>query len=293
MKKLIFKGAATALVTPMNDDFSVNYDKLKELTENQILNKIDALVVNGTTGESATLTDLEKEKTVISVIKQSAGRVPVIAGTGSNSTNHALELSLMAQDNNADALLIVTPYYNKTSQNGLIKHYEYIADRVACPIIVYNVPSRTGVDIKPETYKELSKHPNIVAVKEANGNISALAKSISLCGDDLVFYSGNDDQTLPFLSLGAMGVISVSSNAFPTIMHNICKKYFSGALELSRELFLKNIKIFNAIFCDVNPLPIKKVLELLGFNAGPTRPPLFELSNESIALLKDELKELL
>ncbi len=293
MKKLIFKGAATALITPMNNNGAVNYDKIKELTENQILNGIDALVVNGTTGESATLSDKEMQQNVQSVATQAAGRVPVIAGAGSNSTEHSLNLALEAQEVGADALLLVTPYYNKTSQSGLIKHYEYIADRVRIPIILYNVPTRTGLNILPETYMELSKHPNIVAAKEANGDISALAKSIYLCGDSLHFYSGNDDQTVPFLSLGAMGVISVSSNLIPDIMSKICHLYFDGKTNKSKNLFLRYVGLINSLFCDVNPIPVKAAMNLCGYSVGPVRPPLYTLSNDNLSMLKSVIKNIL
>ena len=293
MKKLIFKGAATALITPMNNDGTVNYVKIKELTENQILNGINALVVNGTTGESATLTDIEMQTNVRSVVAQSKGRVPVIAGAGSNSTEHALLLATQAKEAGADCLLLVTPYYNKTSQSGLIKHYLYIADRVELPIIVYNVPSRTGLNIKPETYKALAEHPNIVAAKEANGDLSALAKSLYLCGDSLTFYSGNDDQTIPFLSMGAMGVISVSSNLLPSVMSKICHYYFAGEVIAARKLMLEHIGLINSLFCDVNPIPIKTAMNMCGFAAGPVRPPLYGLKDSDISLLESEIKRIL
>ena len=292
MKKPIFQGAATAIVTPMYDDCSVNYEKLKELTENQILKGIDALVVCGTTGESATVSYEEHKKIIETVVKQTNGRVPVIAGAGSNDTARAVLLSQNAIDAGADALLIVTPFYNKTSQKGIVAHYKYIADRVSVPIIVYNVPSRTGVNVLPETYLQLSKHPNIVAVKEANGNISALAESISLCGDDLVFYSGNDDQTVPFLSLGGKGVISVASNILPYEMHKICYDYMNGNCNEAAKEQLKYTRIFKLLFCDVNPIPVKEAMNILGYGVGPVRLPLCAMSEENKTLLEDEIKKI-
>ena len=223
MKKIIFKGAGVALVTPMNADGSVNYETLEKLMEFQIENGTDAIITCGTTGESATLTAEERKDVIKFTIEKVAGRVPVIAGTGANNTETALKYSLEAEVLGADGLLIVTPYYNKTSQAGLIKHYSYIADRVKTPIILYNVPSRTGVNILPETYLELSKHPNICATKEASGDISAAAKIKALCGKDLEIYSGNDDQIVPMLSLGAIGVISVFSNICPTNAINLLR----------------------------------------------------------------------
>ena len=214
-------------------------------------------------------------------IEKVAGRIPVIAGTGSNNTKHAVEISKEAENLGADALLVVTPYYNKTSQQGLIKHYTCIADNVNLPIILYNVPSRTGVSIKPETYFELAKHPNIVATKEANGDLSAIATTISLCGNDLDVYSGNDDQIIPILSLGGKGVISVFANVFPRECHEIFEKYFSGDIISARTLFLKANKVMNLLFCDVNPIPVKAAMEKIGFDCGNCRLPLVELSPEN------------
>ena len=293
MKKLIFKGAATAIVTPMHDDRTINFEKLKELTENQILKGIDALVVCGTTGESATVSDEEHREIIKTVVDTAAGRVPVIAGTGSNNTSHALYLSQSATEVGADALLLVTPYYNKASQSGLIEHYNYIADRTSLPIILYNVPSRTGVNIKPKTYKELSKHPNIVAVKEANGDVSALCESISLCQDELVFYSGNDDAIIPFLSLGCKGVISVASNILPYEIHKICADYFIGNTDEAVLSQIKYITLFKALFCDVNPIPIKEAMNILGMNVGPTRLPLSPIADNIRDYLKKELNKIL
>ena len=290
MKKPIFQGAATAIITPMNEDRSVNYEKLKELTENQITNGIDALVVCGTTGESATVSYEEHAAIIKTVANAAKKRVPVIAGTGTNDTLRALTLAKNATEAGADALLIVTPYYNKTSQDGLIEHYKYIADRVTLPIILYNVPSRTGVNILPSTYKALSMHKNIVAVKEANGDISALSQSINLCGDNLDFYSGNDDQTIPFLSLGAKGVISVASNIIPNEMHKMCSQYFEGNTKEAAAMQIKYTPLFNALFCDVNPVPVKEAMNILGMDVGPVRLPLCKLSDTKKEFLRAEIE---
>lgn len=291
MKKIIFKGAGVALVTPMNSDGSVNYDELEKLIEFQIENGTDAIISCGTTGESATLSSQERNNLIEFTVKKVGGRIPVIAGTGCNNTKQALENSLSAEKLGVDGLLIVTPYYNKTSQSGLIKHYEYIADRVKTPIILYNVPSRTGVSIKPQTYLKLSKHENIVAVKEASGDISSLAETISLCKDNLAVYSGNDDQTVPILSLGGIGVISVFSNICPKECHEMVQSYFDGDTEKSKEIQLKYLKLMNAMFCDVNPIPVKEALNLMGFNTGRCRMPLDILSKSNYEKLKEILEE--
>lgn len=291
MKKIIFKGAGVALVTPMNSDGYVNYDELEKLIEFQIENGTDAIISCGTTGESATLSSQERNNLIEFTVKKVGGRIPVIAGTGCNNTKQALENSLSAEKLGVDGLLIVTPYYNKTSQSGLIKHYEYIADRVKTPIILYNVPSRTGVSIKPQTYLKLSKHENIVAVKEASGDISSLAETISLCKDNLAVYSGNDDQTVPILSLGGIGVISVFSNICPKECHEMVQSYLNSNTEKSKEIQLKYLKLMNAMFCDVNPIPVKEALNLMGFNTGRCRMPLDILSESNYKKLKEILKE--
>lgn len=291
MKKTIFTGAGVAIVTPMKEDGSVNYDKLGELIEFQIKNGTDAIIICGTSGESATLSHEEHTKAVSYAVSKVAGRVPVVAGTGSNDTRTALELSVEAQDAGADALLIVTPYYNKTTQEGLVRHYTYIADRVNLPIIVYNVPSRTGVDVKPETYRELSKHPNIVAAKEANGNIASVAKTRALCGDELDIYSGNDDMIVPVLSLGGKGVISVLSNIMPSQTHEMCQKFFAGDIEGARNMQIDLMSLISALFIEVNPAPVKQALNLMGFDVGECRMPLAPMQEKNIAVLKDELKK--
>ncbi len=290
MKKIVFKGAAVALVTPMHDDGSINYEVLEELIEYQIKNHTDAIVTCGTTGESATLSEKEHSEVIKFTMEKVAGRVPVIAGTGSNNTEHALSLSKNAQNLGVDALLVVTPYYNKTSQKGLIEHYNYIADRVDLPIITYSVPPRTGVFIKPETYFELSKHPNIVATKEASGNISDIAKIKALCGDNLHIYSGNDDQILPVMSLGGLGVISVFSNICPRECHDITEEFFNGNLAQSRELFIRYLNLMNELFCDVNPIPVKEALNEMGYNCGRCRLPLVPLSEQNRKNLKELMR---
>lgn len=289
MKKCIFEGCATAIVTPMHADGSVNEQRFKELVEQQIQGGIDALVVCGTTGESAVLNHEEHVRVIELAIQQNAGRVPIIAGTGSNDTAYGVELSKEAISLGADALLMVTPYYNKTSQAGLVAHYNYIADRVDAPIIVYNVPSRTGVNIKPETYLELAKHPNIVAAKEANGDISSVLKTISLCGDNLTIYSGNDDQTVPMMSLGAKGVISVISNILPTEFHNLTAACLAGDFKKATEMSVKYSDLMDYMFIDVNPIPVKEAMNLMGMNMGECRLPLVPMSDKNREILKNEL----
>lgn len=291
MKQIIFKGAATALVTPMNNDGSVNYKRLESLVNEQIDGGIDALIICGTTGEKSTLRYDEHLKVIETAAKTANGRVPIVAGTGSNDTVYSVELCNDAESVGADAFLMTTPYYNKTSQRGLAAHYTYIADRVNKPIILYNVPSRTGVDIKPETYKELSKHPNIVATKEANGDLSSIAKTRYLCGDDLQIYSGNDDQIVPIMSLGGIGVISVLSNLLPKETHDLCAAYLDGNTKLASDLQVKYTGLINALFCDVNPIPVKTAMNLIGMDVGPVRLPLYPMDDKGLAFLKEKLYE--
>ena len=289
MKKEIFTGAAVAIVTPFNDQ-GINYEELKKLIDFNIENSTDAIVIAGTTGESATMSDEEHKAVIKFTVDYVNKRVPVIAGTGSNDTLYAVRLSQYAEDAGADALLIVTPYYNKTTQSGLVKHYNYIADRVNIPIILYNVPSRTGVNISPKTCAELAKHKNIAAVKEASGNLSQIAEIKALCGDELTIYSGNDDQIVPILSLGGKGVISVLSNVAPKEAHNICQLFFDGKVEESAKLQLEYLKLINALFIEVNPIPVKTALGLMGYNVGPLRMPLFPMEECNLEVLKNELK---
>lgn len=291
MKKCIFTGSGVALVTPMHADGSINYEKYDELIEYQISHGTNAIVACATTGESPVLNHEEHCKALEYVISKVNKRVPVIASTGSNDTAYAVVLSQEAERMGADALLSVTPYYNKTSQAGLVCHYTYIADRVNLPIILYNVPSRTGCNIKPETYLALSKHPNINAVKEANGDITSVLQTISLCGDDLYVYSGNDDQTLPMLSLGGKGVISVFANALPQEMHDLCAAFFAGDLARSRALALKYIGLMDAFFMDVNPIPIKAAMNEMGFDVGNCRLPLTTMSDSALDELRSILKK--
>lgn len=286
MKPIIFTGAAVAIATPMNSDGSINFDELGRLIDFNIENGTDAIVICGTTGESATMTDEEHVECIRYAVEKTAKRVPVIAGTGSNHTEYAVNLSKTAEKLGADALLCVTPYYNKTSQAGLEAHFAAIASAVELPIILYNVPSRTGVNITPETCRKLSRIPNIVAVKEASGNISQIARIAQLCGSDLVIYSGNDDQVLPIMALGGKGVISVLSNCMPKETHDICSLCLEEKYDEARRLFLSVLDMANALFCDVNPIPVKYALNLMGFKAGPCRMPLVEMSDADKAALR-------
>ena len=283
----IFTGSGVAIVTPMNSDGSVNYDMLAQLLEFHVANATDAIIVCGTTGESATLSEEEHCKVISFVAEKINGRLPVIAGTGSNDTSTAVMLSKSAQKSGADALLCVTPYYNKTSQAGLIKHYNVIADSVDLPMILYNVPSRTGCNIQAKTYLELCKHPNIVATKEASGNISQVALIRSLCGDKLDVYSGNDDQTVPFMSLGALGVISVFANFCPQEMHQICQLCLDNNFVEAAKMNFHYVELMDIMFSDVNPIPVKTAMNLVGFNAGECRLPLVPMSYRGYHDLKD------
>lgn len=290
MKNTIFKGAGVAIITPMNSDGSINFDKLGELIEFNIENHTDAIVICGTTGESATMTDKEHQDCITYAVKKVNGRVPVIAGTGSNDTRYAVDLSKHAEEQGADALLVVTPYYNKCSQEGLIKHYYAIADAVNIPIIAYNVPSRTGTNIAVSTCAELSKHKNIAAIKEASGDISRVAQIRAACGDDLDIYSGNDDQIVPILSLGGKGVISVLSNCMPKETHDICQLCFDNKYDEASKLALKLLEFTNSLFMDVNPIPAKEALNLMGFEVGECRLPLCKMPEEKIEKLKVQMK---
>ena len=290
MKKTIFTGSGVAIITPMNQDGTVNYEKIKEIIDFQIENGTDAIITCGTTGESATMSHKEHEEVMKFMIDYVNKRVPVIAGTGSNETYFAAELSQYAEKCGADALLLVTPYYNKTSQEGLIAHFNYIADIVNIPIILYNVPSRTGLNIQPATYKELCKHPNIVAAKEASGDISQVAKIAQLCGDELDIYSGNDDQIVPILSLGGKGVISVLANVCPKETHQICEEFFNGNIEKSRELQLEYLDLINNLFCEVNPTPVKEAMNMMGMQVGDCRLPLVRPTDANQKKIFDSLK---
>ena len=289
----VFKGAGVAIVTPMYADGRVNYDKLKDLLEYQIENGTDAIIICGTTGESSTLTHGEHLNTIKFAIDQVAGRIPVIAGTGSNSTETAVMMSQEAVTYGADALLLVTPYYNKATQKGLIAHYTTIAEAVPdTPIILYNVASRTGCNIEPETAAYLAKNvKNIVGIKEASGNLSQIAKLMSLAGDDIELYSGNDDQVLPILSLGGQGVISVLSNVAPRETHDMVAKFLAGDVNGAREIQLKAIPLISALFCEVNPIPVKAALNLMGWEVGPLRMPLTEMEEAHQKVLAQAMRD--
>lgn len=291
MKKTIFTGAGVAIVTPMNPDESINFDRLGQIIDNQIENGTDAIVICGTTGESATMTDQEHVDCIEYAVKRVNGRVPVVAGAGSNHTSYAVWMSKEAKRVGADALLHVTPYYNKTSQTGLIRHFNAVADATDLPIILYNVPSRTGVNITPATYRELAKHPNIVAAKEASGNISQVAQIAQACGDELDLYSGNDDQIVPLLSLGAKGVISVLSNIMPRETHDICRLFFEGKIAESRALQLKLLPLINALFSDVNPIPVKEAMDMMGWECGECRLPLVSMQPQAKEHLRVLMQE--
>lgn len=288
----VFKGAAVAIVTPMHENGEVNYPKLGEIIEYQIANKTDAIVICGTTGEASTLSHEEHLEVIDYCVKKVSGRVPVIAGTGSNCTETAIYLSKEAEKSGVDALLVVTPYYNKATQNGLIAHYTAIAESVALPVIMYNVPSRTGCNILPETAAKLVKNvKNIVGIKEASGNISQVAKLMHLCGDEIELYSGNDDQIVPMLSLGALGVISVLSNVAPEETHDIVEMYLEGDVRGSMELQLKAIPLVDQLFCEVNPIPVKAGMNMMGFEVGSLRMPLTEMEETHKENLKKAMKD--
>ena len=291
MKKTLFTGAGVAIVTPFKKDGSVDYEKFAEIIDYQIENKTDAIIVCGTTGESATLSHKEHVEVIDFCVKHVNKRVPVIGGAGSNDTAFAVGLAKEAESLGCDGLLCVTPYYNKTSQRGLIKHFTMIADAVNIPIILYSVPSRTGVTITPETCKELSKHKNIAAIKEATGNIASVAKIRALCGDDLDIYSGNDDMIVPILSLGGKGVISVLSNICPKETHEMCELYFSGETEKSANLQIKYLELINALFMDVNPIPVKDAMNIMGMNVGECRMPLLTMTDDNLNKMRSVLSK--
>ncbi len=287
----IFTGSGVAIVTPMNNDGSINFEEYGKIIDYQIENGTDAIITCGTTGESATMNGEEHCKVIEYTVNRVNKRVPVIAGAGSNDTMFAAELSVEAEKLGADAILSVTPYYNKTSQNGLIRHYNYIADKVNIPIILYNVPSRTGCNIKPETYAELCKHPNIKATKEANGDTSALVKTMALCGDNLDIYSGEDSQAFIITAMGGCGVISVFANICPQECHQLIQTALDGNFKESFEIQKKYIELMNALFSDVNPIPVKAAMNLCGYNCGPCRMPLAPMSNSSLEALKKCLEK--
>ncbi len=287
----LFTGSCVALVTPFKEDGSVNFEKLIELIDFHLAHKTDALLICGTTGEASTISDEDQVECVRVVAEHVNKKVPVIAGAGSNDTAHAVELGKACEAAGADGLLIVTPYYNKTTQRGLIAHYKAIADAVNIPIIAYNVAGRTGMKINPETCVELAKIPNIVGIKEACGDLSAVAKTAALCGPDFDIYSGNDDQTIPILSLGGKGVISVTANIIPDEMHDMCEAFWAGDYKKACKMQLDILGIFDAMFCEVNPIPVKGAMNMLGFGVGECHLPLVEMSDEHKAFTKNELEK--
>lgn len=291
MIKILFKGCGTAISTPF-DENGVNLKEFEKLVEHQIQNKVDAIIVCGTTGEASTMTQEEKIATIECAVKTSHGRIPIIAGTGGNNTKQVIEYSKKIEDLGVNGLLIVTPYYNKCTQNGLIQHYQEIAKNVSLPIILYSVPSRTGVNIEPKTCLELSKIENIVAIKEASGNLSQVAEIAHLCGDNLHIYSGNDDQVLPILSLGGIGVISVLSNVMPTYTHNMVQNFLDGNISQAKQMQLDAIPLIQALFSEVNPIPVKAGLNILGYDFGIPRLPLTKMSEAKENILKTELLKL-
>ncbi len=288
----IFKGAGVAIVTPMTENLEINYDKLDEILEEQIAGGTDAIIICGTTGESATMTEAEHSEAIRFTVERVNHRIPVIAGTGSNCTRTAIELSKEAEKDGADGLLLVTPYYNKATQNGLIAHYTQICNEVKIPAILYNVPSRTGCNIQPKTLAHLVKTvDNIAGVKEASGNIGAVAQIMHLCDGNIDLYSGNDDQVVPLMSLGGIGVISVLSNIAPTYVHDMVYRYLSGDVEGSRKMQLDALPLCDALFCEVNPIPVKAAMNLMGREVGPLRAPLTEIEPAHKEQLEKAMKD--
>ena len=289
MKQIIFKGCGTAIITPFTKDDKIDFDAFGKLIEYQISEKVDAIIVCGTTGEASTMTLDEKKETIQFAVQKVNKRIPVIAGTGANCTKSAIEMTKYAESIGVDGALVVTPYYNKTTQAGLIAHYSAIAKETNLPIILYSVPSRTGVNILPSTCVELSKIPNIVAIKEASGNLSQIAEISHLCGENLHIYSGNDDQITPILAVGGIGVISVLSNIAPKYTHNITQNFFNGNISEAVKLQLNAIPLIKALFSEVNPIPVKEACNILGFGGGTPRLPLISLSDTNKEILKKEL----
>lgn len=289
MKQVLFKGCGTAIATPFVD-YGINFEEFGRLIEFQITNGCDALIVCGTTGESSTMSIEEKKEVIKFAVDKVNKRIPVIAGTGGNNTNSVIEMSNYAESVGVDGLLIVTPYYNKTTQLGLIEHYRMIANSTRLPIILYNVPSRTGLNIEPDTCFCLSKIANIVGIKEASGNLSQVAKIANLCGDDFTIYSGNDDQILPILSLGGKGVISVLSNIAPQYTHDMIENYFNGNTDFATKMQLECIDLVSVLFSEVNPIPVKAALNMMGYSYGIPRLPLLEMTEEGKRKLEENLK---
>lgn len=286
----LFKGSGVAIVTPF-DENGVDFKKLEELLEWHIKSGTDAIIVCGTTGEASTMSETERKETIKFTVDIVNKRVPVIAGTGTNNTAASISMSKWAESIGVDGLLIITPYYNKTTQKGLVEHFKAINDSVNIPIIVYNVPGRTGMNISPKTLLEISKFKNIVAIKEASGNISQVAEYKALCGDKIDIYSGNDDQIIPILSLGGIGVISVLANIIPKEVHEMCKLYLDGNTKEALEIQLKTLSLTNSLFIETNPIPVKTAMNLMGLNVGELRLPLCSMSENNLNVLKEELSK--
>ena len=288
----IFRGSGVAIVTPMKEDSQVDYEKLEELVEYHINNKTDAIVICGTTGESATLSMEEHRKVIAETVRFAKGRIPIVAGTGSNATDTAIQLSTEAEEDGADALLIVTPYYNKATQGGLIKHYSTIAKATKLPIIVYNVPSRTGTNVAPETMAALFReNENIVGLKEATGNLAQASRTMYLTDGKIQMYSGEDGIVVPLMSIGAIGVISVIANIAPTETHDMFQAFLEGDIEKARQMQLKSLPLVDALFSEVNPIPVKKAMNLMGMEVGPLRPPLYEMEEKNAKRLEEEMRK--
>ncbi|MHC6180741.1 4-hydroxy-tetrahydrodipicolinate synthase [Clostridium sp. JNZ X4-2] len=285
----LFKGSGVAIITPFNDR-GIDFEKLEELLEWQIKSGTDAIIICGTTGEASTMTEKERKDTIKFTVDTVKGRVPVIAGTGSNCTQSAINMSKWAESIGVDGVLVITPYYNKTTQKGLVEHFKAVASSIKIPVVIYNVPGRTGLNLKPKTLEKLCNIENIAAVKEASGNISQIAQVKALCGDKIDLYSGNDDQTIPILSLGGIGVISVLANIIPKDMHNMCRLFLEGNIKEALELQLKALSLMNSMFIETNPIPIKTAMNILGMDVGDLRLPLCSMSEENEEVIKTELK---
>ena len=292
MKKIIFKGCGTAIVTPFTKDNKVDFESFEKMLKFQLEEGADSIIVCGTTGEASTMSVEERKQTIEFAVKTINKKIPIIAGTGSNCTQSAIEMTQYCESIGVDGALIVTPYYNKTTQAGLIAHYSTIANSTKLPIILYNVPGRTGVNIAPKTCQELSQIENIVAIKEASGNLSQIAEIANLCGDNLNIYSGNDDQIIPILSVGGIGVISVLSNLMPKYTHNMIEEFFAGNIKQAAKMQVDAIPLIKALFCDVNPIPVKAACNLMNLGGGIPRLPLIEMSESNKELLKTEMQKM-
>lgn len=292
MKEIIFKGCGTAIITPFTKDNNVDFEAFEKMLKFQLDEGADSIIVCGTTGEASTMSTDEKKKTIEFAVKTINHRIPIIAGTGSNCTQSAIEMTKYCESIGVDAVLVVTPYYNKTTQPGLVAHYSAIANSTSLPIILYNVPGRTGVNILPKTCLELSKIDNIVAIKEASGNLSQIAEIANLCGEELHIYSGNDDQIVPILSIGGLGVISVLSNLMPKYTHEMTEAYFSGNITKACKMQVDAIPLIKSLFCEVNPIPVKAACNLMNLGGGIPRLPLIEMSESNKELLKNEMKKM-